>query len=94
MTACNIESTLLQTTFPFHQEGAQHCVCQIYPPVDPPGKSKSCRHQIIIPHVVEHEERVLSEEVPEYQKDNSGANRYNEIVCCVFESLLLYSPPL
>ena len=94
MTVFNIESTLLQTTFPFHQEGAQHCVCQIYPPVDPPGKSKSCRHQIIIPHVVEHEKRVFSEEVLEYQKDNSGANRYNEIVCCVFGSLLLYSPPL
>ena len=39
-------------------------------------------------------QRVLREEVPEYQKDNSGANRYNEIVCCVFGSLLLYSPPL
>ena len=56
MTVYNIESTLLQTAFPFRQEGAQHCVCQIYPPVDRPGISKSCRHQIIIPHVVEHKE--------------------------------------
>ena len=56
MTVYNIESTLLQTSFPFHQEGAQHCVCQIYPPVNPPGRSKSCRHKITIPHGLDNEE--------------------------------------